>query len=98
MRNLGSISVNKQEELIAKCIKENKTTKQTIYRYLRYWQLGKSPNALSAIYENCGGSGKTKERQEEEKGRRRTRSLGVGVNVDENIKDISCLSRTKLFK
>ena len=88
-------------ELIAKCIKENKTTKQTIYRYLRrYWQLGKSPNALSAIYENCGGKGKQRKAGRKKRGRRRTRSLGVGVNVDENIQKIFrvCLEQSYLNK
>ena len=40
--------------------KHNKT-KASIYNYLRkYWQRGKTPNALIADYSNSGGKGKSK--------------------------------------
>lgn len=58
--------------------------KKTVYKYLRkYWQRGKTPNALLPDYVNSGGKGKTKSAGEKKRGRPKKfkDSIGDGVNV-----------------
>jgi hypothetical protein len=82
--------------LISKIMENTRASKQTVYRWLRrYWQYGKSKNALSGRYDNCGGPGKTKNLSNKKIGAPRTRTPGTGVNVDDQIKRIFRVSIEK---
>ncbi|MBH9968630.1 Mu transposase C-terminal domain-containing protein [[Bacillus] enclensis] len=51
----------KRGQLIKELVKNHGISKTSIYKYLRkYWQRGKSPNALIADYNNSGGKGKSR--------------------------------------
>ncbi len=74
----------KRGPLIQKVADEHGIAVTTVYRYLRkYWQRGKTPNALLPDYFNSGGKGKVKSAGEKKRGRPRKfkDSLGEGVNV-----------------
>lgn len=75
--------------LVQNVAKHNNTTAMTVYKYLRkYWQMGKTINALLPEYFNSGGKGKTKSAGEKKRGRPRKfrDALGEGVNVtDQDI-------------
>jgi hypothetical protein len=76
-------------QLVQQVLVETKTTKQTVYRWLRrYWQFGKCANALSGRYDRCGGPGKSKTFKDKRNGRARTRSLGEGLPVTDQIKSL----------
>ncbi|MFY0678391.1 MAG: DDE-type integrase/transposase/recombinase [Neptuniibacter sp.] len=75
--------------LIKQVMQESKTTKQTVYRWLRrYWQFGMCENSLSGRYDQCGGPGKPKVFKDKRNGRIRTRNLGEGVPITEQIKSL----------
>lgn len=66
-------------------------TKTTIYQYLRrYWQGGKTKNALLPHYWNCGAPGQAKKDSTVKRGRPKKITLiddeKKGVNVDEETK------------
>lgn len=78
---------HRRGELINKAIEENNVTYRVIYKYLRrYWQRGKTKNALLPDYDNSGGRGKSKTIGDKKLGR--PRKVGTGINVDENTKKI----------
>lgn len=78
---------HKRGELINKTIEDNKVTYRIVYKYLRkYWQRGKTKNALLPDYYNSGGKGKSKTVGKRKLGR--PRKIGTGINVDENTKKI----------
>lgn len=64
--------------------------KSTIYRYLRrYWQGGKTKNALLPHYKNSGSFGNDRTPKEAKRGRPRKFEDGsVGINIDEEIKQL----------
>lgn len=73
--------------LLNKVLDETKSTKQTVYRWLRrYWQFGMCENALSGRYDRCGGLGKAKTFKDKRNGRIRTRSHGEGVPITDQTK------------
>lgn len=75
--------------LVKQVMQESKTTKQTVYRWLRrYWQFGMCENSLSGRYDQCGGPGKPKVFKDKRNGRIRTRNLGEGVPITEQIKSL----------
>lgn len=75
--------------LLQQVLVQTKSTKQTVYRWLRrYWQFGKCENALSGRYDLCGGPGKAKTFNGKRNGRTRTRSLGEGVPITDQTKSL----------
>lgn len=77
--------------LVKKAAAEFKVTEKTVYKYLRkYWQRGKSKNALLPDYDQSGGRGKPKTAGEKKRGRPRKNisRIGSGINVDEDTKRI----------
>lgn len=82
---------------------EEKTTKKTIYGYLRkYWQRGKTKNALLPDYSNSGGKGKTKKYSSDKKrGRPRKyqkiTEIGKGVNITEEDRQIFRIAIAKFY-
>jgi transposase InsO family protein len=71
--------------IINKIIKDNGSTKQTVYRY---WQRGQTPNALIPDFMNSGAKGEKRSTQEQKLGRPRTFTPGVGAIVDESIEKL----------
>ncbi|MFZ5643058.1 MAG: Mu transposase C-terminal domain-containing protein [Bacillota bacterium] len=77
--------------LIQQVMKEQGVTKRYVYKYLRrYWQRGKTKNALLSDYENSGARGEPRKASDKKLGRPRkhTHIQGEGVNVNEDIKRI----------
>lgn len=79
--------------VVLQAIQQFGVTKTTVYRYLRrYWQRGKTENALLPDYDNSGGRGKSKKVGEKKLGRPRKyaqeEGIGVGINVDDEVKKI----------
>lgn len=75
---------NTRGTLIKQTVEKHGVDKKTVYKYLRkYWQRGKTVNALLPDYTNSGGKGKRKSAGEKKRGRPRKfrDSLGEGVNV-----------------
>ena len=93
----GSLVTN----AIAQC--DEKIIKKTIYGYLRkYWQRGKTKNALLPDYYNSGGRGKTKNYSSDKKrGRPRKYSnnskIGIGVNITEEDRRIFRIAISKFY-
>jgi len=82
---------NYRGRLIVEATVQYACKKDTIYKYLRrYWQGGKTINALLPFYENCGGQGKERGNTDKKLGRPRKCLINdpeyVGVNVDEEVK------------
>lgn len=85
-----------------KYIKEASTrfniSDRSIYKYLkRYWQRGKTKDALLPDYHNCGCKGKERNIGEKKRGRPRKEYKGEGVNVDEKTKRIFRLAIKKFY-
>lgn len=77
--------------LIMKAATEKGVAFKSVYNYLRrYWQRGKSKNALLPDYYNSGGRGKRKNLGDKKVGRPRKNIdvNGPGINVDEATKKI----------
>lgn len=75
-------------------------TARTVYKYLRrYWQRGKTIDALLPDYDNSGGRGKPKAAGEKKRGRPRKNpiEIGVGINVDEDTKSIFRVAITQFY-
>lgn len=91
--------------LVNKAIADSpeKIIKKTIYGYLRkYWQRGKTKNALLPDYYNSGGRGKTKNYSSGKKrGRPRkynkTAKIGKGVNITEEDRRIFRIAIAKFY-
>jgi Integrase core domain len=81
---------------------EKRLIEKTVYKYLRrFWQRGKSKNALIGDYENSSGKGKPKEAGEKKRGRPRIHredpEIGEGVNVSDGDKRIFEIAITKFY-
>lgn len=65
----------------------------------RYWEKGKTPNALLPSYSNCGGKGKERKSGELKRGRPRENPhiRGEGVNVTEEIKKVFIKSINRFY-
>ncbi|TFB21475.1 DNA-binding protein [Filobacillus milosensis] len=80
-----------RRKLILKMCEVHKVHESTVIRYLKkYWQRGKTKNALLPDYFLCGGKGKEKKASEVKRGRPRKHGqvTGEGINIDENIKKV----------
>lgn len=80
--------------------KKYSVSELSIIGYLkRYWEKGKTPNALLPLYNNCGGKGKERESSELKRGRPRENPQieGEGVNVTEEIKKIFIKSINRFY-
>lgn len=83
-------STERRKLILKKCETQN-IHESTVTRYLKkYWQRGKTKNALLPDYYLCGGKGKEKRVGDEKRGRPRKHGevIGEGINIDENIKRI----------
>lgn len=81
---------------------ENKLIEKTVYRYLRkFWQRGKTKNALLPDYDNSSGKGKIRSYGEMKRGRPRKYSqdpdIREGVNVTEEDRKIFRISVAKFY-
>jgi len=81
---------------------EKKLAEKTVYGYLRrFWQRGKSKNALIGDYENSSGKGKPKGFGEAKRGRPRIHckdpEIGEGVNVTDADKRIFRIAIAKFY-
>ena len=81
---------------------EKKLAEKTVYGYLRrFWQRGKSINALIGDYENSSGKGKPKGFGEKKRGRPRIHredpDIGEGVNVSDEDKRIFRIATAKFY-
>ncbi|MHB1393468.1 MAG: hypothetical protein ACYCYE_10415 [Clostridia bacterium] len=86
--------------LVSKAVEKYGVTYATIYKYLRrYWQRGKTINALLPDYFNSGGKGKRKTPGSKKLGRPRKNAdiAGAGVNVDEATKKIFRVAYKKYY-
>lgn len=89
-------------EIKIKCIKEASEkfgiAERTIYEYLRkYWQRGKTKNALLPDFYRCGGKGKEKISGENKRGRPRKYNNSIGINIDDEIKKIFRIAINKFY-
>ena len=72
---------NVRSSLINEIIKNQKSTKQTLYRLLKqYWQRGQTPNALIPNYHNSGAKG-NKRVSNQKLGRKRILKEGIGAVI-----------------
>jgi len=81
---------------------EKKLAEKTVYGYLRrFWQRGKSKNALIGDYENSSGKGKPKGFGEAKRGRPRIHredpEIGYGVNTSDEDKRIFRIAIAKFY-
>jgi hypothetical protein len=87
----------KRGGMVNEIMEKYKTTKPTVYKYLRrYWQRGKTPNALLPDYKKSGGRGKQKTAGEKKRGRP-PKYGPVGINVDESTKKIFRIALEKYY-
>lgn len=75
-------------QMIRSLVREKNYNKTTLFKHLRrYWQRGKTKNALLPDYYLSGGKGKAKNLSEKKVGKPRE-SGSIGINVTEEIKEI----------
>lgn len=85
---------------ISKAVEMHGVTYTTVYKYLRrFWQRGKSKNALLPDYYNSGGRGKRKHLGDKKIGRPRKNIAvnGPGINVNESTKRIFRIAVNKYY-
>lgn len=85
--NLGKEKGNRHEK------NNDRIGEKSVYAYLRrFWQRGKTKNALLPDYNQSGGKGKTKTAGEKKRGRPRKYAgdpkIGVGINIDDGDRKI----------
>lgn len=87
----------KRGELVHHVLTKFGSTRPTVYKHLRrYWQRGKTPNALLPDYYKSGARGKEREAGSAKRGRPPV--YGVeGINVDESTKKIFRLALEKYY-
>lgn len=91
--------------LVTKVISQSKENiiKKTIYNYLRkYWQRGKTKNALLPDYSNSGGKGKIRKyNQDIKRGRprkyKKVAEIGEGVNITEADRKVFRIAIAKFY-
>lgn len=91
---------SERRKLVLKVCSKFNIHESTVMRYLKkYWQRGKTKNALLPDYYLCGGKGREKEVSELKRGRPRknTEILGDGINIDEATKRIFKISLNKYY-
>lgn len=83
--------------LIKEASKKFGISDRTTYEYLRkYWQRGKTKNALLPDFDNCGGKNHDKDESKNKRGRPRKYN-SKGINVDDRIKKIFRLALNKFY-
>ncbi|MDK2799712.1 MAG: hypothetical protein PWP27_2526 [Clostridiales bacterium] len=71
---------------------------RTVYEYLkRFWQRGKTINALLPDYYRCGGMGREKNSGIVKRGRPRKGTKDAGINIDEKTKEIFIASIKRFY-
>jgi hypothetical protein len=91
---------SERRKLVLKVCEKFNIHESTVMRYLKkYWQRGKTKNALLPDYYMCGGKGKEKEVGELKRGRPRKNAeiLGDGINIDEETKRIFRIAINKYY-
>jgi hypothetical protein len=91
---------SERRKLVLKVCEKFNIHESTVMRYLKkYWQRGKTKNALLPDYCMCGGKGKEKEVGELKRGRPRKNAeiLGDGINIDEETKRIFRIAINKYY-
>lgn len=89
---------SRRGKLVEETISNFEISKPAIYKYLRkYWQRGKTPNALLPDYKNSGGRGKNKAASTLKRGKPRVYDNKNGMNVDESIRKLFRLSIEKFY-
>lgn len=91
---------SERRKLILKVCSKFNVHESTVMRYLKkYWQRGKTKNALLPDYYMCGGKGREKGVNELKRGRPRknTEILGNGINIDEATKRIFRIALNKYY-
>ncbi|SFL90345.1 hypothetical protein SAMN04487943_10518 [Gracilibacillus orientalis] len=79
-------------------MEKHNITKVSLYSYLRrYWQRGKTPNALIADYSNSGGKGKPKVAKKKMGGTSKFSEFESKVVVDEKIKRVFRITLRKYY-
>ena len=88
---------SKRNAMLSAAMQTHNITRPTIQKFLRrYWQRGKTPNALLPDYQNSGGRGKEKSASDRKRGR--PSQYGVtGSNVDESTKRVFRLALEKYY-
>ncbi|MFA9458818.1 Mu transposase C-terminal domain-containing protein [Halalkalibacter sp. AB-rgal2] len=82
---------------INKAIKVHGVTYPAVRKYLRkYWQRGKTINALLPDYKNSGAKGVTREAGDKKRGRPR-KHFSTGINVDDSTKKIFRVALEKYY-
>lgn len=85
-------------QLIKSVVEKYNITKVSVYNYLRrYWQRGKTPNALIADYSNSGGKGKPKVAKKKMGRPSKFIEFESKVIVDEKIKRIFRITLRKYY-
>ena len=82
---------SERRKIVLKVCSKFNIHESTVMRYLkRYWQRGKTKNALLPDYYMCGGKGKEKEVGDLKRGRPRknTEIFGEGINIAQETKRI----------
>lgn len=86
---------NVRSSLINEIIKNQKSTKQTLYRLLKqYWQRGQTPNALIPNYHNSGAKG-NKRVSNQKLGRKRILKEGIGAVITAEIERLFHITISK---
>lgn len=91
---------SERRKYLLKICKEYNTHENTVVRYLkRYWQRGKTKNALLPEYYLCGGKGQERQSSQIKRGRPRRNAniIGEGVNINEEIKRIFRIAINKFY-
>jgi len=92
-------SVSQRGQMIARAIVDHQASKPRLYRVLRrYWQRGKSPNALLPDFNKCGARGKAKTPGEKKLGRPRKHGDFTGINLSEKDKQIMRVSVKRFYQ
>ncbi len=87
-------------KLVKKAVVDFGISKVMIYKYLRrYWQRGKTKNALLPDYDNSGGRGKLKTAGVKKRGRPRLNISddSPGINVNEDIRQTFQAAMNKYY-
>jgi hypothetical protein len=97
------ISILEKPEVVGIKKNDERITEKTVYIYLRrYWQRGKTINALLPDYCNSGGPGKVKKAGEKKRGRPRKYAalpgIGEGRNIDEADRRIFRVSINSFYE
>lgn len=87
-----------RSKVVNKASEKFSISNRTVYEYLkRFWQRGKTINALLPDYYRCGGIGKEKNSGTVKRGRPRKGSKDAGINIDEKTKEVFMASIKRFY-